>query len=29
LVVGTIDKIEVSDLTDPLVHFRSSYHRLG
>ena len=28
LVIGTIDGIEVSDLTDPLVHFRSGYHRL-
>jgi len=28
MVIGTIDEIEVSDLTDPLVHFRSSYHRL-
>lgn len=28
LVVGRIDGMEVSDLTDPMVHFRSAYRRL-
>ena len=28
LIVGRIDKVEVSDLKDPMVHFRSSYRRL-
>jgi hypothetical protein len=27
-VVGQVDRVEVSDLTDPLIHFRSGYHRL-
>jgi flavin reductase (DIM6/NTAB) family NADH-FMN oxidoreductase RutF len=29
LIVGTVDKVEVSNLTDPLIHFRSSYRRLA
>jgi flavin reductase (DIM6/NTAB) family NADH-FMN oxidoreductase RutF len=29
IVIGRIDEIEVSDLDDPLIHFRSSYRRLG
>ena len=28
VVVGTIDQVEVSDLDDPMVHFRSGYRRL-
>jgi flavin reductase (DIM6/NTAB) family NADH-FMN oxidoreductase RutF len=28
LVVGRIDQVEVTDLIDPLIHFRSGYHRL-
>ncbi|HVR80273.1 MAG TPA: flavin reductase [Acidimicrobiia bacterium] len=28
VVVGQVDRVEVSDLTDPLIHFRSGYHRL-
>ena len=29
VVVGRIDKVEVSNLTDPLIHFRSVYRRLA
>jgi flavin reductase (DIM6/NTAB) family NADH-FMN oxidoreductase RutF len=29
IVIGRIDEIEVSDLDDPLIHFRSGYRRLG
>lgn len=29
LMVGQIDQVEVSDLEDPLVHFRSRYRRLA
>lgn len=28
VVVGLIEQVEVSDLQDPMVHFRSGYHRL-
>lgn len=28
LIVGSIDEVEVSDLKDPMVHFRSGYRRL-
>lgn len=28
LVVGLIEQVEVSDLSDPMVHFRSGYRRL-
>ncbi len=28
LLIGRIDKVEVSDLQDPIVHFRSGYRRL-
>jgi flavin reductase (DIM6/NTAB) family NADH-FMN oxidoreductase RutF len=28
LMVGRIDRVEVSDLTNPMVHFRSAYRRL-
>jgi flavin reductase (DIM6/NTAB) family NADH-FMN oxidoreductase RutF len=28
LVVGRIDQVEVSDLIDPMVHYRSGYRRL-
>ena len=28
LIVGDIDEVEVSDLVEPLVHFRSGYRRL-
>jgi hypothetical protein len=27
-VVGSIERLELSDLTDPLVYFRGSYRRL-
>ncbi|MFO7548336.1 MAG: flavin reductase family protein [Acidimicrobiia bacterium] len=29
VVVGEVERIEVSDLTDPLVHFRGGYRRLA
>jgi len=29
LVVGQIEQVEVSNLEDPMVHFRSRYRRLG
>lgn len=29
LIVGTVDRVEVSEITDPLVHFRSAYRRLA
>jgi len=29
VVVGLIEQVEVSDLEDPMVHFRSGYRRLG
>jgi flavin reductase (DIM6/NTAB) family NADH-FMN oxidoreductase RutF len=29
LIRGIVDRVEISDLTDPLVHFRSVYHRLA
>jgi flavin reductase (DIM6/NTAB) family NADH-FMN oxidoreductase RutF len=29
LIVGVVDRVEVSDLTDPLIHFRSGYRRLA
>ncbi|MGH8914959.1 MAG: hypothetical protein ACRDZM_10645, partial [Acidimicrobiia bacterium] len=29
LIVGMVDEVEVSDLTDPLVHFRRDYRRLS
>jgi flavin reductase (DIM6/NTAB) family NADH-FMN oxidoreductase RutF len=28
VLVGLIDQVDVSDLQDPMVHFRSGYHRL-
>jgi flavin reductase (DIM6/NTAB) family NADH-FMN oxidoreductase RutF len=28
LIVGSIDEVEVSDLKDPMVHYRSGYRRL-
>lgn len=28
VIRGTVDKVEVSDLTDPLIHFRSGYRHL-
>lgn len=28
LIVGRIDRVEVSDLEDPMVHYRSGYRRL-
>ena len=28
VVVGVIDHVEVSDLQDPMVHFRSGYHQI-
>ncbi len=29
LIVGTVDEVEVSNFTDPLIHFRSAYRRLA
>ncbi len=29
VMTGRVEKVEVSDLTDPLIHFRSGYHRLA
>jgi flavin reductase (DIM6/NTAB) family NADH-FMN oxidoreductase RutF len=29
LMVGSIDQVEISDLTDPMVHYRSVYRRLA
>ena len=29
LVIGRIDQVEVSDLQDPMVHYRSGYRRLA
>lgn len=29
LVTATVDRVELSDLTDPLVHFRGEYRRLS
>lgn len=28
VVIGMIEQVEMSDLQDPMVHFRSGYHRL-
>jgi hypothetical protein len=28
LIVGNVEEVEVSDLHDPLVHYRSGYRRL-
>jgi hypothetical protein len=28
LMVGSIDRVEVSELKDPMVHYRSGYRRL-
>jgi hypothetical protein len=29
LIVGRIDRLEITDLSDPMVHFRSAYRRLA
>jgi flavin reductase (DIM6/NTAB) family NADH-FMN oxidoreductase RutF len=29
VVIATIDRVEISDLDEPLIHFRGAYHRLG
>jgi 3-hydroxy-9,10-secoandrosta-1,3,5(10)-triene-9,17-dione monooxygenase reductase component len=29
VVVGRVDQVEVTALSDPLIHFRSGYHRLA
>jgi flavin reductase (DIM6/NTAB) family NADH-FMN oxidoreductase RutF len=29
LIVGRVDRVELSDLSDPMVHYRSAYRRLA